>query len=67
MTQNFTKDKLELASNAKWLGNLHQIVKANFVLPSSIRESNDPERKLNALLANESIFSFSFVRHPFKR
>ena len=67
LTQIFPKEKLELAAREKWLGTLHQTVKAKFLLPSSIRESDYPENKLNSVLANESIFSFSFVRHPFKR
>ena len=49
------------------LGKLHKRHNKEFKLPEEIRKSKDPEKALNDLILNDSIFSFSFVRHPYKR
>ena len=36
-------------------------------LPENITKSVNPAKMLNAVLTNESVFSFSFVRHPYTR
>ena len=49
------------------LGKLHKRHNKEFKLPEEIKKSEDPVKTLNDLILNDSIFSFSFVRHPYKR
>ena len=49
------------------LGKLHKRHNKEFKLPENIRKSKDPVKTLNNVIIKDSIFSFSFVRHPYKR
>ena len=67
VSRKFDNKTITLSENEKHLQELH--IKANnaFKLSQDITKSEDPAKMLNAVLTNESIFSFSFVRHPYTR
>ena len=45
---------------------IHEDIKY-FLVNSDVRESSNPVEKLNRDIINKSLFSFSFVRHPYTR
>ena len=45
---------------------IHEDVKY-FRVKSDIRESSNPVGRINQDIVNKSLFSFSFVRHPYTR
>ena len=67
ITERFAKYDIEVYSAEKKLQQLHGLINSVFKLPAHILESKEPEKILNILLSNRSIFSFSFVRHPYTR
>lgn len=48
-------------------GKLHRRHKKEFTLPKEIGKSKYPFQTLNDILRKESWFTFSFVRHPYRR
>ena len=45
---------------------IHEDIKY-FRVKSDIRESSNPIGRINQDIVNKSLFSFSFVRHPYTR
>ena len=45
---------------------IHENIKY-FLVDSDIRESSNPVERINQDIINKSLFSFSFVRHPYTR
>ena len=62
-----SQTEMKFSRNEKHLAQLHIKSNNEFRLPENITKSDDPAKMLNAVLTRESIFSFSFVRHPYKR
>ena len=64
------KDRKRL-SNATNLPRLHAAVVTRFDILRSLKKSNESAlmkvKKLNNQIVKESLFSFSFVRHPYTR
>ena len=66
-TERFAKKDIEKYTGEKRLQQLHSVMNNVFKLPPDIIQSKDPIENLNELIFNHSIFSFSFVRHPYTR
>ena len=67
ITKKYDKKEIQELAKIENLAYLHVKMKYKFEIPINIRKSDPPEMKLNSLLKNESIYSISFVRHPYKR
>jgi len=67
VTEKFSNETIKFSSNPKHLAQLHTTSNDKFKLPENITKSVNPAKMLNAVLTNESVFSFSFVRHPYTR
>lgn len=67
VSQKFEDKQLKRFESAERLPYLHANVNSVFGLPADIKKAADPVKQLNAMLINESTFSFSFVRHPYTR
>ena len=61
------KKKLAQLQNPKKLWDLHVAHNKNFAVAKDIKNSSDPVLSLNLAQEKESLFSFSFVRHPYTR
>ena len=73
-SQKFTKIQIKKYENATKLPSLHSAVNARFKYIDNINQSKEFRnnsmiriKNLNAVIAKESLFSFSFVRHPYTR
>ena len=53
--------------DVKNLAQLHERHNNEFMMAEEIRISKHPKKALNDIIRNDSIFSFSFVRHPYQR
>ena len=64
------KDKIRLSKHTN-IAYLHVAVLDKFSILDELRNSNDTAllkvKKLNNKIAKESLFSFTFVRHPYTR
>lgn len=67
ITQRFTKKDIERYTGEKKLQQLHGMINNIFKLPTNVLQSQDPVKELNEFISNQSIFAFSFVRHPYTR
>ena len=67
VSHKFEEKEMKHFESPERLPFLHANVNSVFGLPADIKKSIDPMKQLNAFLLNESIFSFSFVRHPYTR
>ena len=63
----FDNKTITISEKEKRNQELHIRANNAFKLSKNIKKSVDPAKMLNAVLTNESIFSFSFVRHPYTR
>ena len=63
----FTTEEMGSYSMEKNNAYLHYSVNDKFRLPKEIRESPYPVKSLHQLVVNNSLFTFSFVRHPHSR
>ena len=63
----FDNKTIEFSEQEQHNQQLHITANNAFKLSQNIIKSEDPAKMLNAVLLNESIFSFSFVRHPYTR
>ena len=62
--KTFTKKNIKRYGTPKMLAQLHNVANKAFELPTEI---NNSTYLLNNFLYNQSIFAFSFVRHPYER
>ena len=71
ISRRFEEKDVNNSVSAKGLQHLHAAVDSVFgylnPVMNGIRNGQEKTKKLNALLVNKSIFSFSFVRHPYTR
>ena len=63
----FTKEEMGSFSMEKNNAALHYFVNDKFILPKEIKQSPFPVKSLHQLVVNNSMFTFSFVRHPHSR
>ena len=63
----FTKEEMGSYSMEKNTAALHWFVNDKFILPKEVRQSPFPVKSLHQLVTNNSLFTFSFVRHPHSR
>ena len=61
---NKTLEKLQKPDQ---LWPLHVAHNKAFAFPKDIENTTNPVKKLNEVLENDIIFSFSFIRHPYTR
>lgn len=62
--KNKTLSEFEKGSNA-W--SLHYAHTLSFTLNDDIKASSSPIKRINEHIVDKSLFSFSFVRHPYTR
>ena len=63
----FTKEVMGSLSMEKNNAALHVYVNDKFILPKEVIESPFPVKSLHQLIVKNSMFTFSFVRHPHSR
>ena len=63
----YKEETMKKIGNEKSLQALHSQTHGALKLSKNITQSEDPPSVLNDYLANQSIFSFSYVRHPYTR
>ena len=70
-SQTFSEKELKRYENASQLAYLHLAANEKFKFFDGITKSKDHPlikiKKLNTIIAKESLYSFSFVRHPYTR
>ena len=67
ISEQFSKEDVKKYSGEQNLQKLHIAVNSKFKLPNDILQSEDPVDKLNFFTSNNSILTFSVVRHPYTR
>ena len=67
ITERFSKKDIDRYAGEKKLQQLHGAINNIFQLPNNVIQSPDPVKRLNELISDQSIFAFSFVRHPHTR
>ena len=67
ISQKFDNKRMKSFEDPKNLPQLHVAHNNAFATKEDIQQSEYPAKKINSILVNESIFSFSFVRHPYAR
>ena len=67
ISQKFDNKSMKDYEDPKNLPYLHVAHNNAFSTQQDIQQSEYPAKKLNSILVNESIFSFSFVLHPYVR
>ena len=65
LTESYNEKQMERFSAQN--NQLHASLNKKFKLPDEIRDSSNPVDELNELISKQSIFTFSFVRHPHTR
>ena len=63
----FTEDQMRTFSKEKNTAYLHYFVNEKFILPKNVSKSKFPVKSLHEFVIKNSLFTFSFVRHPYSR
>lgn len=67
ITKAFNRQDIKDYAGEKNNKRLHIAMNNKFRLPLEILSSADPVKAVNDIISKHSLFTFSFVRHPYRR